>query len=248
MADLPWIAADLHLHTVASACAEPEMTPPAIALRARELDLQLIAVTDHHSVENVQAVRQAAAGLGISVLPGMEVQTREEVHVLCLFPSMEPAVQWQAWIWEHLPNLPNREDFFGPQRVVDAAGRLLRKNPRLLQTSVNLSLEEVIARAEGFGGLAIPAHVDRPRYSLFANLGMVPDGLSLAGAEISRHLTAAEARARFPQLQGLGLIQSGDAHRLSEILRNTHLLLREPSLEEVRLALQGQQGRAVRCP
>lgn len=242
------MAADLHLHTVASACAEPEMTPAAIVRAARELDLRIIAVTDHHSVENVEAVTRAASGAGLAVLAGMEVQTREEVHVLCLFPALAPAVEWQAWIWRHLPDLPNREDFFGPQRVVDAAGNLLGKNPRLLQTSVSLRFEEVIERAPAFGGLAIPAHVDRPRYSLMANLGMVPEGVRLAGAEISRHITAAEARARFPQLQGLGLIQSGDAHRLCEMIRKTAFLLREPSLEEIRLALRGEEGRAVRVP
>lgn len=248
MADLRWMAADLHLHTVASACAEPEMTPPAIVRRARALSLELIAVTDHHSVENTQAVMQAASGTGITVLPGMEVQTREEVHVLCLFPGMDPALAWQAWIWEHLPDLSNREDFFGPQRVVDSNGTLLRTNPKLLQTSVSLSFEQVIERAESFGGLAVPAHVDRPRYSLFGNLGMVPEGVCLAGAEISRHLSATEAQTRFPQLKGMGLIQSGDAHRLTEMIHNTRLLLREPSLEEIRLALLGKDGRAVHVP
>lgn len=240
------MAADLHLHTVASACAEPEMTPPAIVRRARELNLNLIAITDHHSVENVAAVMKAAGGLGLFVLPGMEVQTREEVHVLCLFPGMDPALAWQAWVWEHLPDLPNREAFFGPQRVVDARGILLRTNPRLLQTSVDLSFEKVIERTLDFGGLALPAHVDRPRYSLFGNLGMVPEGVCLAGAEISRHLSATDARTRFPQLRDLGLIQSGDAHRLTEMIHNTRLFLGDPSLEEIRLALKGQAGRAVR--
>jgi len=239
------LTADLHLHTVASACAEPEMTPTRIVRRAQELGLDLIAVTDHHSVENVKAVRGAAAACDLRVLPGMEVQTREEVHVLCLFDEMDRALSWQAWIWERLPDLPNREAFFGVQRVVDAAGNLLGTNGRLLQTSVSLSFEETLESAEAWGGIALPAHVDRPRYSLFANLGMIPQGVGLAGAEISRNITAPEARQRFPSLAGLGLIQSGDAHRLSEMIRTTRLVLEEPSVHEIRLALRGEAGRKV---
>jgi len=248
MEELRDLAADLHLHTVASACAEPEMTPPAIAARARELCLDLIAVTDHHCVENVEAVMRAGAARGLSVLPGMEVQTREEVHVLCLFEGLDAARDWQAWVWAHLPDLPNREAFFGVQRIVDAAGTRVGTNARLLQTSVNLGFEQVLARATASGVLALPAHVDRPRYSLFANLGMVPAGVSLAAAEISRHLTAAEARARFPGLAGLALIQSGDAHRLAEMTNATRLRVAAPTLAELRLALRGEAGRAVLLP
>jgi len=233
---------------VASACAEPEMTPPNIAARARELGLGLIAVTDHHSVENVAAVMGAAAPRGPAVLAGMEVQTREGVHVLCLFRDLDAAHAWQAWIWAHLPDLPNREAFFGVQRVVDARGVLLDTNRRLLQTSVDLGFEQVLDRAAASGVLALPAHVDRPRYSLFANLGMLPAGVSLAGAEISRHLSAAEARRRFPALRDLALLQSGDAHRLSEMIRATRLRLAQPTLAEVRRALRADAGRAVLVP
>ena len=99
------VVADLHIHTVASACAEVEMIPPLIVRRATELGLNLIAITDHHSVENVEAVQEAARPYGIAVLPGMEVQTREEVHVVCLFDSLDQAWQWQEMIWTHLDTM-----------------------------------------------------------------------------------------------------------------------------------------------
>jgi len=238
-------AADLHLHTVASACAEVEMLPPLIVRRARELGLGLMGVTDHHSVENVEAVQQAAGPYGIAVLPGMEVQTREEVHVLCLFDDLDDAWRWQEMIWAHLPPLSNREEFFGAQYVVDAEGEYVRTNQRLLQTSTDLSFDQVVRLAEEWGGLAIPAHVDRPGFSLFANLGMIPQGVNLVGAEISRQITAQEARQQFPELRGLGLVQSGDAHRLEEMINTTRLTLAEPTVAELRLALLGQGGREV---
>jgi PHP family Zn ribbon phosphoesterase len=240
--------AELHCHTVASACSELEMIPPLIVERARELGLGLLGITDHHSVENVAAVQQAAERERIHVLPGMEVQTREEVHVVCLFDELERALGWQAWIWEHLPSLPNREAFFGGQVVVDSGGEFVRTNDRLLQTSVDLGFDELFQRVEEWGGIAIPAHVDRSRFSLFANLGLVPDDVSLVGAEISRRMTAEEARERYPSLLGMGLIQSGDAHRLSEMMASTRLVLAEPTVAELRLAFLGREGRRILEP
>ncbi|MGQ9585514.1 MAG: PHP domain-containing protein [Anaerolineae bacterium] len=245
MAGLRSFVADLHVHTVASACAEVEMIPPLIAQRAWELGLNLLGVADHHSVENVEAVQQAARPFNITILPGMEVQTREEVHILCLFDRMDAAWRWQEMIWAHLPSLPNREEFFGAQYVVDPEGRHVRTNGRLLQTSTDLSFEQVVRQADAWDGLAIPAHVDRPGFSLFANLGMIPPGVELAGVEISRQITAEEARRRFPPLRGLGLVQSGDAHRLEEMANATQLVLAEPTVAELRMALLGQEGRKV---
>ena len=240
------IFADLHLHTVASACAEVEMIPPLIVRRARELGIELLAVTDHHSVENAAAVQEAARAVGIEVLAGMEVQTREEVHVVCYFDDTVQAEQWQEMIWKRLPGMANRPEFFGEQYVVDATGAYVRTNERLLQTSTDLSFDELFWLAEQWGVLAVPAHVDRPRYSLFANLGVLPEAVRLPGVEISRNIAPQEALRRFPSLRGLGMVQSGDAHRLEEMTNSTLLKLKEPTAQEVRKALLGQEGRSVK--
>jgi len=245
MTDWHPVAADLHVHTVVSACAEVEMIPPLIVRRARELGLKLIGVTDHHSVENAQAVQQAARQYGIKVLPGMEVQTREEVHVICLFDELDTAENWQEMIWKYLPEASNREEHFGVQYVVDAQGGYVRTNTRLLQISTTLSFEQVVLLGEQWGGLALPAHVDRPKYSLFANLGMIPEGVELVGVEISRHVTAEEAHSRFPSLRGVGLLQSGDAHRLDDMINTTRLKVADLTLPELRKALLRQEGREV---
>jgi len=240
------IFADLHFHTVASACAEVEMIPPLIVRRARELGIELLAVTDHHSVENAAAVQEAARAVGIEVLAGMEVQTREEVHVVCYFEDTVQAEEWQEMIWKRLPGMANRPEFFGEQYVVDATGAYVRTNGRLLQTSTDLSFDELFWLAEQWGVLAVPAHVDRPRYSLFANLGVLPEAVRLPGVEISRNIAPQEALRRFPSLRGLGMVQSGDAHRLKEMTNSTLLKLKEPTAQEVRKALLGQEGRSVK--
>jgi len=242
---LKFFTADLHLHTVLSACAEMEMLPEFILERAQELGLNLIAVTDHNSAENAAAMMTAAKGTGITVLPGMEVQTREEVHLLCLFDTLEHVTYWQELVYAHLPRLRNREDVFGTQVMLDARGEAIGTNDRLLATSTFFTVEEVIQRVQGVNGLCIPAHVDRPAYSIIANLGFIPPELRIRGVEISHLVSPQDAHTRFPQLKRYSLVASGDAHRLKEMARRTTLKMAEPTVAELALALAGEGDRGV---
>jgi PHP family Zn ribbon phosphoesterase len=176
---------DLHIHTVLSACAEVEMIPPLIVQRALELGLGMIGIADHNCAANAAAVVEAAQGTGLTVLPGMEVQTREEVHMLCLFDALEQVERWQGTVDAALPRRPNRESFFGAQYVVDASGAHRYTEERLLATSTSLSVEQVAEGVVALGGMCIPAHIDRPSYSILSNLGFVPQGLRVAGLEIT---------------------------------------------------------------
>jgi len=240
-----YLLADLHLHTVLSPCAEVEMIPPLIIRRARELGLEIIAVTDHNAAHNVAAVVEAAAGAGITVLPGMEAQSREEVHLVCLFDTVEQALAWQERIFAALPDRENDEDFFGAQFVVDATGDYLYTEKRLLSVATALSMEEVVAGVRALGGIVLPAHVDRPSFSLIANLGFVPPGLPIAGLELSRCAEPAEVAQRLPQTAGYGQVVSGDAHRLEEMTARTMFKVQAPTVAELALALAGQDGRRV---
>lgn len=240
-----FFTADLHIHTVLSACAEVEMLPALIIERAKALRLSLIAVTDHNSAENAEAMLSAAEGSGIAVLPGMELQTREEVHLLCLFDTLEQVRRWQEEVYAHLPALKNREEVFGVQIVLDAAGNAVGRNERLLLTSSTFSLEEAVQRVRELGGLCLPAHVDRPSYSIIANLGFIPPDLGLVGVEISPLLGPREARERFPELGAYSLVAGGDAHRLKEVSARTTLLMEEATVAELTRALAGEGGRGV---
>ncbi|MBN1642992.1 MAG: PHP domain-containing protein [Anaerolineae bacterium] len=179
------LAVDLHIHTVLSACAAVEMIPPLIVRRALELGLDVIAITDHNSAANAGAVIEAARGTGLTVLPGMEVQTREEVHMLCLYDTLEQADAWASRVADALPDARNREEFFGAQYVVDASGAHLYTEERLLATSTAMSVEQVASGVEALGGLCLAAHVDRPSFSILSNLGFIPPSLPIDGIEIS---------------------------------------------------------------
>jgi 3',5'-nucleoside bisphosphate phosphatase len=237
--------AELHLHTVLSPCAEIEMLPPLIVEEALDRGLSLIAVTDHNASANVPAVIEAARGTGLTVLPGMEVQTREEVHVLCLFDRIEQLQEWQAVVDQSLPPLENDPEFFGEQIVVDESGEFLKRETRLLITSTSLSIDEVVDQVNQLGGIAIPAHVNRQAYGLIQVLGFVPANLQVGALEISRHLSVIEACDNFPQLAGYPLVKGGDAHRLDEILGANCFHMSAPTVPEIRLALRGREGRSI---
>lgn len=246
MGSLRKFRAELHVHTVLSPCAELEMLPPFIVQEALDLGIQIIAITDHNASANVAAVQQAAEGTGLIVLPGMEVQTREEVHSLCLFDHLEQVYRWQRIVDASLPNLENDAEHFGEQLVVDCNGEFVRRETRLLINSCSLSIEEAFNAVTSLGGLFIPAHVDRKAYGLLKNLGFVPQDIPLEALELSRHIKPRDALIMFPQLRGFTFIQSGDAHRLDELIGVNEFNLETPCIEEIRMALKGQEGRSHR--
>lgn len=219
------------------------MIPPLIVQSALERGIDLIAITDHNTTRNVSAVMKAAQGTALTVLPGMELQTREEVHILCLFGNLDSASRWQAEIDALMPQTQNNPEYFGEQFIVDASGAFIRREEQLLLTSASITLQSAVEKVHSMGGLVIPAHVDRSGFGLFTQLAFVPAGLELDAIEISRHLTIADAKMKFPQLSAFPVIQGGDAHRLEEFLGNNWFTLATPTLAEVRLALRGQDGR-----
>jgi hypothetical protein len=186
---------------------------------------------------------EAARGTELTVLPGMELQTKEEVHLLCLFDTLEQMETWQKIVDEHLPDMPNNIEIFGEQFVVDASGDFLRREERLLLNSTRLGLEEAAKEVQSIGGLPIPAHVDRKANGLIEILGLIPPGF--AALEISRHISPALARQKYRQIGGLPLIQSGDVHYLDGFIGAVELTVAEPTIAEIRLALQNQAGRQV---
>jgi len=242
-----WV--DLHLHTVLSPCGELEMGAPEIAAAYRSAGIELCAVTDHNAVENVPAVRGAAAGNPV-VLSGMEVQSAEDIHVVVLFPDDETAAEYRKWLWKEMPPIANDPDVFGDQLVIDSRNSILDFQQVLLVQGVGYSVDEIASEAAERGALVILAHIDRPSFSYEAVLGRVPDDFPCHALELSpsvSHSAFASWRKRYPDRL---FLRSSDSHRLSSISRDrcTVMLLEEPSFEEVSKALRRQEGRAVVCP
>lgn len=236
--------AELHIHTVLSPCAAVEMLPPLIIQTALEKKVNLIAITDHNCSHNVSAVVDAAKGTGIVVLPGMELQTKEEIHSICLFDTLEQATAFQKLVFSSLPNLTNNVELFGEQFVVDANGDFLRREERMLLASSSYSLTEAWHVVDELGGILIPAHIDRTVFGLMPVLGFVPQDIPLEALEISKRISAKNAQQKYPQLENYSLIQNGDAHQLDEILGLTSFKMEKPSIFEIRKALRREDGRS----
>jgi hypothetical protein len=219
------------------------MSPRGIVQTAKARRVDILGICDHNSAENVPALLEAAGPHRISVLAGLEITSREEVHVLGLFDSLGSAFALQEIIYAHLPG-KNDEEAFGIQAVVNEAGEVLWFNEKLLIGATDLTLAEVVSLIHSQGGLAIASHIDREGFSIVGQLGFIPENLPLDAVEVSPAMSTNEAGrkygTRFP------ITSASDAHRLEEIGRATTLFrLAEGTAAEIRKALAGQGGRMI---
>ncbi|MGQ9474076.1 MAG: PHP-associated domain-containing protein [Candidatus Caldatribacteriaceae bacterium] len=171
--------ADLHIHSVLSPCAEREMLPACIILEALEKKIDIIAVCDHNAWENVGTVVSLGKRFGVWVIPGIEVETQEEIHLLCYFPTVSHLEKFSAALSDFLSRIPLREDLWGEEWVVEETGKIVEKKDYLLIHPVNLSVEKVINLVNFYEGVIVPAHVDRRSHSIFSQLGFIPPSLGV---------------------------------------------------------------------
>ncbi len=238
--------ADLHIHTVLSPCTELSMGPRDIVEAAVDRQLDIIAITDHNSAENVDAVMKAAKDTQLTVIPGMEVYTREEAHVLCLFPDLARALELQQEIYAHLPEGVNDASFFGEQFICDEHEHIIDECERLLCMPTDLSLNSVAEQVDALGGILIPAHVDRPCYSILSTLGFVPKNLSIHAIELTMNDPHSPTSQRFLNNSKFTVIASSDAHDLRHLgSRYTVFKMHEPTFDELALCMQKKDGREV---
>ncbi|NLK87042.1 MAG: PHP domain-containing protein [Clostridiaceae bacterium] len=217
-------AVDLHIHSAASPCADKDMTPNNIVNMALVKGLDAIAVTDHNTGANLKAVALCAKKAGLVFIPGIEVETSEEVHVVCLLPDLDRALELHTIVQNALPDIMNRTDIFGSQLIIDENDMTIGQEQRMLLTATNLSIDDISAVVRRLGGAVIPAHVDRTSYSIISNLGFIPQELGFRYLEISRSCDKYGYRASHPELDRYRLIQSSDAHYLGDILERCSML------------------------
>jgi PHP family Zn ribbon phosphoesterase len=217
------------------------MSPQRIVESAIQKGIDLIAVADHNTASMVDVVAQAAAALGISFLYGIELQTREEVHLLAYFDESSACHRLATRIYGCLPDRRNEPTYFGDQVIVDIGETILGSEPKLLLNSLDLGFDEAVALVRACGGLPVPAHVDRDAFGLIAQLGFVPEGLSF---DLVETMTG-----RLPNGFGdAAAICSSDAHQPDQIgRRTTTFRMNEPTIAEMILAARRIEGRSAAC-
>ncbi|MGI6151364.1 MAG: hypothetical protein ACOYIR_05385 [Christensenellales bacterium] len=222
------LAADLHIHSCLSPCANEDMTPNNIVNMSVLKGLDVIAVSDHNSAKNLPAVAALAKRAGILFLPAIEVQTREEVHVLAYLPSVEAALELGETIRNTLLPIPNREDLFGPQIIMDENDVKIGREERLLLQPADLSIDELVRLVKALGGAAVPAHINRRSYSIIHALGFIPPNV-FNTLEISTNAPVCKA-----DTTSYHLIFNSDAHDLWEISERCNMIWpEERSIEAI---------------
>ncbi|MDK2823331.1 MAG: 3,5-nucleoside bisphosphate phosphatase [Clostridia bacterium] len=238
------IGMDLHIHSALSPCGGQEMTPPKIMEQARRVGLGALVIADHNSAENQEAFLECGKRMNMQILPGIEVQSREDVHILCIFDTLEQVLMCQQLVYNYLPEIQNNKEVFGHQEILDWQGNVIAENDRLLLTATNISLDDIVKYVHGIGGLAIPAHIDRPAFSLWMNLGFIPEELGLLGVELTPHLKRKKEQIQFIREKGLGVLLSSDAHWLNQISGPFMWgSIEKFTVNELKMALKGEQGR-----
>lgn len=215
---------DLHIHSALSPCADDDMTPNNIVNMAQLKGLDIIAITDHNSAQNLESIMKCAENTNILVIPGMEIETREEVHVACYFPNLESALEMQDIVYSSLPNMKNKPNIFGNQLLIDSLDNVTGVLERMLLFATDISIEDINIKVKRLGGVMIPAHVDRSSYSVIANLGMIPEEINLKHLEISKACNLEFFLSKYPQLSNYKFIRSSDAHNLGDIFEQESII------------------------
>ena len=236
---------DLHIHTCLSPCAELDMHPKALVDKALATGLNVIAICDHNSSENVPYVIKASQGKNIKIFPGMEITTSEEVHFLALFDSMSDLAKLQEFVYLHLPGI-NDEERFGIQAIVNEDGEVEGLSDKLLIGATDVPLNDLLNYVHQQNGLAIASHIDRESFSVLSQLGFIDESINFDALEITPLTGFQKARERYRELNNYSFIISSDAHFLKDVGKTmSKIMLAEPTMAELKMAFERQNGRHI---
>ena len=235
--------ADLHIHSVLSPCAALEMSPKNIVKRAVEEKLDIIAITDHNHTKNIEVTQNIAKRYNIEVIPGVEVNSKEEVHILAYFQDIKKTELFQEFIDLNRSEILNTDHRFGYQLVVDEDDNILEDIKYLLTAALSSSIEEITEKVAELDGICIPAHVNKYAYSIISQLGFIPKNLKIQAIEQIRPFNNEILKLYY----GFSTIVTSDAHHPEQIGSNYSLFcIEKPDFNELKLALLNQQGREVK--
>lgn len=208
---------DLHMHSCLSPCGDEDMTPNNMVNMAMLDGLQVIAISDHNTTGNAEAFLQVARSVDLIAFPGMELETAEEVHVLCLFPDLASARAFDAEVVAPaLPPIANRVDIFGHQYLMNAEDEIVGEEERYLINATSITIDELPARIAPYGGIAIPAHVDKGSKSVFSQLGFLEESWGYSLLELSKNAPD-DFLELHPELRNCTFLYDSDAHYLQDV-------------------------------
>lgn len=229
------LAYDLHIHSCLSPCGDSDMTPNNIANMAKIMGYDIIALTDHNTSRNCPALMKIGADIGLTVIPGMELCTSEEVHIVCLFPTLEDALAFSDYIYSTLPPIKNKPNIFGIQSICNEKDEIIGTEEKLLITASTVSTMKAVETVRKYNGVCYPAHIDRSSFSILSNLGTIDESFGFTTAEIFDTSKTDELKLKYPYLNEMKIVSDSDAHYLENmrIPENCYIDIPENSIKAV---------------
>lgn len=228
------IAIDFHIHSGLSPCGDKDMTPNNIISMAKLKCLDAIAITDHNSTGNLASFWKVACENNLILIPGVEVTTREDVHILALFKELKDALNYQRILDESLPRLKNREQLFGPQLLYDEMDNVIGQYEYMLMNGLQLSIEDTVQGIRMNNGIALPAHINRDGFSILSSLGFISSELDFTTVEITKECDYVKLEKLHPYLHYYRKLVNSDAHHLGAILeRESFIDVEEKTIESI---------------
>ena len=215
---------DLHIHSCLSPCADMDMTPNNIVNMCVLNGLDVIAITDHNSCKNCRALVEAGKKANLLVIPGMEICTNEEIHVVCLFETVNDAENFSEYVYSNMPLVPHRPDIFGEQVIMDSTDKEIGKEPYLLLNATSISVNDILEITNKYNGTALPAHIDRNSYSVISSLGDIPPETRFKTVEISVKGDIEKMETLYPSIKNMLVLTNSDSHYLETLISENHSL------------------------
>lgn len=212
------VSYDLHIHSCLSPCADIEMTPNNIVNMSVLNGLNVIAITDHNSCKNCKALVEAGKKANLLVIPGMEICTNEDIHVICLFETVTDAENFSTYVYSNMPLIPHRPDIFGEQIIMNSNDIEISRESYLLLNATNISVNDILSTTNKYNGTAFPAHIDRSSYSVISSLGDIPPEAGFNTIEISTKGNIEKIKSLHPIIKDKLILINSDSHYLENLI------------------------------
>jgi 3',5'-nucleoside bisphosphate phosphatase len=240
---------DLHIHTLLSPCGDLEMSPANIVSLAGQRGLDIIGITDHNTTKQCELVWKLAQKTNLTVFPGCEMSSREEVHCLGLFEDFDALRIFQEYLDQHLTIIPHNSALFGYQVLIDEDENILETLENYLGASLDVSIEEIEQKVHELSGIFITAHVDRPRNSLFSQLGFFPPELMVDALQISKLADEMNVREKYKIRPDITVVKFSDTHFPADLGKIYTLFeMESPTFSEIKMALAHENERKIQIP
>lgn len=212
------VSYDLHIHSCLSPCADIEMTPNNIVNMSVLNGLNVVAITDHNSCKNCKALVEAGKKANLLVIPGMEICTNEDIHVICLFETVTDAENFSTYVYSNMPLIPHRPDIFGEQIIMNSDDIEISRESYLLLNATNISVNDILSTTNKYNGTAFPAHIDRSSYSVISSLGDIPPETGFNTIEISTKGNIEKMKSLHPIIKDKLILINSDSHYLENLI------------------------------